>query len=534
LQRPCGTLAAANITKHHAAQLALSDVTLVVPPGSRIGLVGPNGAGKSTLLRILAGLEEPDAGTVRRLPPDLTVGYLPQESDADPAESLGAYLARRTAVASAAAEMDELARRLEREPKLAERHAAALDRFLTLGGGDLDARAGTVCAEVGLNAPLDAPLGALSGGETARAQLAAVLLARFDVFLLDEPTNDLDFTGLDRLERFVLNLPGSVVVVSHDRDFLDRTVERVVELDEWTHHATEFAGGWSEYEHARANALRRQTEAYSAYEGERARLEEQLRRMQQWEERGYGQGRKKKKTKDVKKAIGGRVERLRAVDKPYEPWELRLELAPQSRSGDVVVRLEGARVERGSFRLGPLDLELSWADRLAIVGPNGSGKTTLLDAILGRLPLAAGTRQLGRGVVLGEVAQQRSELGAGSLLPAFTKAAGVGEEAARTLLAKFGLGADHVLRDAGSLSPGERTRALIALLAARGVNCLVLDEPTNHLDVAAIEELERALDAFPGTVLLVTHDRRFLAGFRATRTLELSPSPARSVRAAPR
>jgi ATPase subunit of ABC transporter with duplicated ATPase domains len=531
LQRPRGTLAAANITKHHAAQLVLSDITLVVPPGSRIGLVGPNGAGKSTLLRILAGLEEPDAGTVRRLPAELAVGYLPQESDADPTESLGAYLGRRTGVVAAAAEMDELARRLEGEPKLAERHAAALDRFLLLGGGDLDARAGTVCAEVGLSAPLDAPLGALSGGEAARAQLAAVLLARFGVFLLDEPTNDLDFAGLDRLERFVRNLQGSVVVVSHDRDFLDRTVERVVELDEWTHHAAEFTGGWSEYEQARAQALRRQTEAYGAFEGEKTRLEEQLRRMQQWEERGYGQGRKKKKSKDVKKSIDARIERLGAVDKPYEPWELRLELTPQSRSGDVVVRLERAVVERGLFRLGPLDLELSWADRLAIVGPNGSGKSTLLDAILGRLPLAEGTRRLGPGVVLGEVAQQRSELAHGPLLAAFTKAGGLNEEAARTLLAKFGLGADHVLRAGGSLSPGERTRALIALLAARGVNCLVLDEPTNHLDVAAIEELERALDVFPGTVLLVTHDRRFLAGFRATRRLELSPSPVRSARA---
>ena len=176
--------------------------------------------------------------------------------------------------------------------------------------------------------------------------------------------------------------------------------------------------------------MRRQAEAYGAYEGEKARLEEQLRRMQQWEERGYGQGRKKKKTKDVKKSIGGRIKRLGAVDKPYEPWELRLELAPQSRSGDVVVQLERAVVKRGSFRLGPLDLELSWADRLAIVGPKGSGKTTLLDA--------------------------------------------------------------------------------------------------------AIEELERALDVFPGTVLLVTHDRRLLAGFRATRTLELSPSPVRPARAGPR
>ena len=170
--------------------------------------------------------------------------------------------------------------------------------------------------------------------------------------------------------------------MSHDRDFLDRTVERVVELDEWTHQATEFIGGWSEYEQARARALRRQTEAYGAYEGEKTRLEEQLRRMQRWEERGYGQGRKKKKTKDVKKSIGGRIQRLGAVDKPYEPWELRLELTPQGRSGDVVVRLERAVVERSTFRLGPLDLELSWADRLAIVGPNGSGKTTLISLAL--------------------------------------------------------------------------------------------------------------------------------------------------------
>ena len=522
MQRTGGTLAAANITKHHAAQLVLSDVTLVVPPASRTGLVGPNGAGKSTLLRILAGLEEPDSGTVRRLPAELAVGYLPQEQEAHPSESLGSYLARRTGVAAAALEMDALAKQLGAEPNLAERHSNALERFLMLGGGDLDARARTVCSEVGLHAPLAAPLGALSGGEAARAQLAALLLARFDVFLLDEPTNDLDFAGLDRLERFVRNLPGSVVVVSHDRDFLDRTVERIVELDEWTHRATEFAGGWSEYEQARAAALRRQTQAYGAYESEQTRLEEQLRRMQGWEERGYGQGRKKKKTKDVKKAIGGRIERLGTVDKPYEPWELRLELAPENRSGDVVVRLQGAVVERGSFRLGPLDLELSWADRLAIVGPNGSGKTTLLDAILARVPLTEGTRVIGSSVVLGEVAQQRGELAFGALLPAFTKAGNLNEEAARTLLAKFGLGADHVLRDASSLSPGERTRVLIALLAARGVNCLVLDEPTNHLDIAAIEELERALDGFPGTVLLVTHDRRFLAGFRATRTLELS------------
>jgi len=512
----------------------LRDVTLVVPPRSRIGLIGPNGAGKTTLLRILAGLDEPDSGTVRRTPPELAVGYLPQESDADPGETLGGYLARRTGVAEAEVHMDELAGRLEREPELVAAHAEALDRFLQLGGGDLDARARAVCAEVGLTAPLDAPLGALSGGEAARAQLAAILLARFDVFLLDEPTNDLDFAGLDRLERFLAELPAAVVLVSHDRDFLDRTVERVVELDEWTHGAVEYAGGWTEFEQARAQALKRQSEAYEAYEGEKARIAEQMRRMQRWEERGYGQGRKKKKTKDVKRAYRGRIERLERAEKPYEPWELRLRLASERRSGDVVVRLEHAVVDRGTFRLGPLDLDLGWSERLAIVGPNGSGKTTLLGAILGRLPLAAGTRHVGPGVVLGELDQRRSQLASGRLLDIFPRASGLPPEESRTLLAKFGLGADDVRRDAASLSPGERTRALLALLAALGVNCLVLDEPTNHLDVAAIEELERALDAFDGTVLLVTHDRRFLAGFRATTTLELPPSRAPAARAAPR
>jgi ATPase subunit of ABC transporter with duplicated ATPase domains len=448
-------LAAANITKYHGPQLVLSDVTLVVPPGARIGLVGPNGVGKSTLLRLLAGLEEPDRGTVRRTPRGLGVGYLPQEE----------------------------------------------------------------------------PSSDTSGGEAARARLSEFLRRPLDVFLFDEPTNDLDFGGLAWLERELAKLQGAIVLISHDRDFLDHTVSRIVELDEWTHGATEFAGAWSDYERARTSALRRQHEAYEQYETEKGRLEEQMRRMQRWEERGYGQGRRKKRTKDVKKRFGGRIERLDQVEKPYEPWELRIALTARGRSGDVVLRLADAVAERGTFRLGPLNLELGWADRLALSGPNGSGKSTLIDVLLGRLPLAAGERWTGSRVVLGELTQLRGELASGQLLSLFTRESGSSEEDARTMLAKFGLGADHVSRDAASLSPGERTRALLALLAARGVNCLILDEPTNHLDVPAIEELERALEAFDGTVVLVTHDRRFLRSFRATQTLELPPSRAPAARA---
>jgi ATPase subunit of ABC transporter with duplicated ATPase domains len=252
---------------------------------------------------------------------------------------------------------------------------------------------------------------------------------------------------------------------------------------------------------------------------ERRRIEDQRRRMMEWERRGYGQGRKKKKSKDVKRTYGAKLARVETVEKPYEPWELQLSLEPAARSGETVVRLEEAVVERGSFRLGPIDVAVGWGDRIAIAGPNGSGKTTLLDALLGRLPLAAGTRWLGPGVVLGELEQDRATLtGPQTLLEVFRD---FEEGTARTLLAKFGLGADDVLRSAVSLSPGERTRAGLALLTARGVNCLVLDEPTNHLDVEAIEELERGLAGYDGTVILVTHDRRFLEAFDPGRTIEL-------------
>ena len=445
MSRVAGSLVAAGISKSYGAEVVLADVDLVVPPRARIGLVGPNGAGKSTLLRLLAGLDEPDAGRIRRTPPSLEVGYLAQE----------------------------------REDGAAAR----------------------------------------SGGQVARAALAELLRDDFEVLLLDEPTNDLDFAGLAWLERALASHTGSVVVVSHDRAFLDRTVTRIVELDEWSRGATEYAGGWSSYEAERERRRERHYRRWESSVAERRRVEEQERRMVEWERRGYGQGRKKKKSKDVKRTYAAKLAQVETVEKPYEPWQLHLGLAPAARSGDVVVRLERAVVERGSFRLGPLDLAVGWGERLAIAGPNGSGKTTLLDALLGSLPLERGDRWLGPGVVLGELEQDRAALsGPETLLEIFRD---FDSETSRTLLAKFGLGAHDVLRPAASLSPGERTRAGLALLAARGVNCLVLDEPTNHLDVEAIEELERGLAGYDGTVLLVTHDRRFLEAFAPTRTIEL-------------
>ncbi len=541
-------LTATRVSKSFGAAVVLDAVSLSVGPRTRLGVVGPNGIGKTTLLRILAGLEAPDSGTVERAPATLEVGYLPQEVVAREGETLFAYLARRTGVAAAEADLDAATRALESGAGLdaVEAYTEALERFCALGGDDLRARAGEVCAEVGLpDDRLDVALADLSGGQAARAALAAVLLARFDVFLLDEPTNNLDFAGLDRLERFLTGLPGAVVVVSHDRAFLDRVATRVLEIGEQTHRATEYAGGWSDYVAQRDLARRQQYEAFDAYQAERGRLTQRLREQTSWAVTGVAKAKNKPKDNDraqrgfrvnrTEKLAGKvkitekRIERLERVGKPWEGWKLDLRLAPAARSGDVVARLDGAVVRRGAFTLGPVDLEVGWRDRIAVVGPNGGGKTTLLLALLGEVPLAAGRRYLGPGVTVGSL-DQRRDLFAGdaTVLDTFQRATGLDVvPEVRSLLAKFGLGAGHVERPGGRLSPGERTRATLAVLMASGVNCLVLDEPTNHLDLAAIEELESALDAFEGTLLLVTHDRALLGAVATTRTVSVEDGRVR-------
>jgi ATPase subunit of ABC transporter with duplicated ATPase domains len=425
-----------------------------------------------------------------------------------------------------------------REDGADEEYALAIERWLSLGGSDLDARIGEVMTDVGLPAStLDQSVCTLSGGEAARASLAAILLARFDIFLLDEPTNDLDFAGLDRLERFVAGLTGGVAIVSHDRAFLERTITSVLEIDENSHRASLYQGGWLAYLEARATARRHAEEAYAEYTTKRDRLVERGRRQKQWAAEGRrAVTRNPDPDKNInafriasseKQAAKVRIteralERLEVVDKPWEGWELRLELASAPRSGAVVFRLEDAVVERGAFRLGPVELEIGWAERVAILGANGSGKTTLLGALLGRVPIASGTRWMGPGVVVGELDQAREKLSTtDSTLTVFTNAAGIRDQDARSLLAKFGLGADEVERPGSALSPGERTRAELALLMARGANCLVLDEPTNHLDLPAIEQLEQALDTWEGTLLLVTHDRRLLDAVQITRTIDI-------------
>ncbi len=532
-------LSAQRVTVTRANRTVLESVSLSVDRGSRLGIVGPNGVGKSTLLRVLAGMQVPDEGRVERAPASLRIAFLAQETDARPGEKLMDYLARRTGVTDAGAELDRLTETLATDPSVLEDYTAALDVFLSMGGDDFETRAASVARDVGLPpAASEVPVSELSGGQAARARLAAVLLTRADVLLLDEPTNDLDFSGLDLLEGAVDRFEGAVVAVSHDRAFLDRVATRILELEEHTHRASEYAGGWSEFVERRALARSQASAAYTEWKAERDRLRARIRAQRSWSEEGVRRAARKPKDKDKaqkgflvnrteKQASKVRIseralERLGSVDKPWEGWQLRLDLSHAGRSGDRVVTLTDAVARRGAWQLGPVDLEIGWAERVVITGPNGGGKSTLLQVILGHLPLADGSRRVGPSVRFGELDQRRRRGDPSSgLVGAFIASTSVTAEEARSTLAKFGLTAAHAERPVGGLSPGERTRAQLAELMVTGTNCLVLDEPTNHLDLPAIEQIEEALDAFTGTLLLVTHDRWLLETVRFDRVVEV-------------
>ncbi len=544
-----GSVIASGLTLGYGPVVLAEGIDLVVSPGRVIGVVGANGAGKTTLLRVLAALDSPLAGTIARAPSTTTVGYLAQQLDVASAdETIGEWLARRTGVGTAAAAMESAADALGRGDASGEDYGDALDRWLALGGADFDDRVPGALAGVGLDGSKSRGdlVGVLSGGQKARVGLAALALARFDVFCLDEPTNDLDLAGLALLEQFVLDAvkrPAAVVVVSHDRVFLENVTTDIVELDSVERRAESFGGGFGAFLREREVKRRHAEQAYDDYSARHRDLLDRARTTKEWADKGVRKsradlkkkgadpdkiGRKAKAETSEKQAgkasrLEKAAERLEVVAEPRKVWELRYAIAEAPRSGSVVVSMRGASVQRGDFLLGPIDVDLAYGDRVALTGPNGAGKTSLLSLLLGRVTPERGTVQLGRGVVIGELDQGRvPTVGDVTLVDAFLSWYPDSTIAdVRTLLAKFGLAGDDVARPARLLSPGERTRATLARFQHDGVNLLVLDEPTNHLDLAAIEQLETALDSYPGTLVLVSHDRRLLDAVRLTRRWHL-------------
>ncbi|MFV9426891.1 ABC-F family ATP-binding cassette domain-containing protein [Microbacterium sp. S1037] len=531
------TLVAQNLTGGHGHRTLFEGVDLTVAPGDVVGVVGANGAGKSTLLRLLAGVDEPQGGSISLAPADAFVGWLSQEHERVAGETVAQYIARRTGCAEATREMDATAAALG-DPTVVgadDAYATALERWLASGAADLDERMPQVLADLGLDVGPDAEMTGLSGGQAARVGLAALLLSRFDIALLDEPTNDLDLDGLERLETFVRGLRGGVVLVSHDREFLARSVTRVLELDLAQNSHRVYGGGYDAYLEERATLRRQAREKYEEYADTKADLVARARTQREWSSQGVRNAMKKSPDNDKirRKAatessekqaqkvrqMESRIARLEEVEEPRKEWQLEFTIGSAPRSSSVVSTLSGAVFRQGDFTLGPVSLQVNAGERIGITGPNGAGKSTLLRGILGRQAPDDGTASLGASVEIGEIDQARSllvgERPLAETFEGFVPEMNSGE--VRTLLAKFGLKADHVMRPVDGLSPGERTRAGLALLQARGVNVLVLDEPTNHLDLPAIEQLEQALESYTGTLLLVTHDRRMLSAVETDR-----------------
>ena len=526
-----------NVAKSYGVETVLANISFIINRGERVSLVGPNGCGKTTLLRIIAGLEEADAGQVRLDPPDLPLGYLAQALEFAAGETVDAAIRRATGEHSRAwADMQAYARLMAgpvseaRLSELAATYTEAELRFEAAGGYQLEARLEAVLTGLGLaNAPRQLPVEKLSGGQKTRLGLAGLLTRQPQLLLLDEPTNHLDVEALLWLESWLRSYDGAVLIVSHDRTFLDAVTGRTLVIDPDTHTLRDFAGNYRAYTEALAGEIEQQRQAYHDQQDEIAKLQRTARRL-----RGQARFRRGGKTDSNDKLAKGffanrsagtmswakqierRLEQLTTterIDKPARHWPLRLGFGADDSGARQVLSLENVAM---AFNKAPLfsqvNLTVSHGQRVILSGPNGSGKTTLLRLIAGKLVPTSGQVRLGAGVKLGYLAQEQEILDP-NLTPYDTirhAAEDMSQTEIRRFLHHFLFAGDDVFVKIGSLSFGERARLMLALLVAQGCNFLLLDEPINHLDIPGRERFEQALDQFPGTVLAVVHDRAFI------------------------
>jgi ATPase subunit of ABC transporter with duplicated ATPase domains len=517
------------VYKSYGVQTVLDGVTFSLNPGERVGLVGANGGGKTTLLRIINQEEQADAGTVSLSPAD-TLGYLPQGVQAPPGLSVEAYvLSGLGGYLEARRGMEQALKALEISPENSDAlhiYGELLSRFEALGGYDVEPRAQSILAGLGVGG-VDwcGSIDLLSGGELTRLSLARLLLASPSILILDEPTNHLDIQAMEWLEEFLRQYRGAVLVVSHDRVFLDNIVTRILELDDITHQIIAYAGNYSDYAAEKEARFQKLVATWKDQQAEIRRLEEDVQRTKQQAistERGTNDSSQRRYAKKVARKALSKEKRLQRyledeerIEKPTTAAHIRLDFGAPMRSGQLVTELTDAGIRLGGrwlFR--HADLSLQYGERVALVGPNGSGKTTLLRLLQGIHTPTEGQVSIGKSVRLGYMPQQQETLPPeASALELVRALAPMSVSEAHHFLHFFLFDADEARRETRLLSYGQRARLLLARLVVSGANCLLLDEPVNHLDIPSRQQFEQALEAFPGTVLVSLHDRAFINNF---------------------
>ena len=501
------------VGKSFGAERIFAGVSFQINENDRIGLVGPNGAGKSTLLNILAGREEPDEGNIA-IARNTRIGYLAQVTDFQPENTLREeMLTVFTEIRAWEQELNELAHQLAtpaaqneltQHEQLLQRYADLQVRFEHAGGYTYENRVDQVLDGLGFTREQQtSPVTHLSGGQQTRAALGKLLLQEPDLLLLDEPTNHLDLVALEWLETYLTGWKGALVVVAHDRYFLDKIVSRTIEMA--FGRIEEYPGNYTTYLHLREERMERRMREYTAQQAQIAHTEEFIRR--------YKAGQRSREARGRQKLL----DRLERVERPQDFPEMHFEFSPIVDSGLVVISTQklaagyiSATKERTEL-VRVADLELLRGDRVGLLGPNGSGKTTLLRTIIGELPPVAGQVHSGHNVRIGYYSQTHAGLNAErSILDEIRQVSTLSEEGARTFLGRFLFSGDDVFKPIGALSGGERSRIALAKLTLRGSNLLILDEPTNHLDLQSRQFLEEVLGEFEGTLLFVSHDRYFI------------------------
>lgn len=516
------------ISKSYGVQTVLENVTFSILPNDRVGLIGPNGSGKSTLLRILTGEEQPDQGSVS-VATGVSVGYLPQGFDLALDESVGSFVhSGIPGYSDAHRRVEELMKRMTYDvsPLVLEAYGDALNRFEHLGGYQVEHRVKVVLSGLGLaEVALEDGMSQLSGGQRARVGLARLLVSQPSLLLLDEPTNHLDIEALEWLEGFLGGYRGAVLVVSHDRRFLDRTVQRVLVLDAEQNALREYPGGYSDYEAMKSVEIQKQWGQWKDQQVEIRRFEEDIRRTKEHAlstERGTNNDHMRRLAKKVAQRAKSKEKRLQRylaseerIDRPDAPDRMQMRFAPAMRSGQMVIQLEEAGKtfgQRWLFR--SVNQTIQYGERVALVGPNGSGKTTLLRAIMQETPLSEGSLSVGVSVRMGYMPQQQEILDPqANALETIAQISPMSESEIFNFLYYFLIYPDQVRLPTANLSYGERSRLMLARLVISGANCLLLDEPVNHLDIPSRQQFETALEVFPGTVLVSVHDRTFIERF---------------------